>query len=110
MILPYRPDAHSVSDSLGSSWNGIAGKIELTATSPVWIDDAQVFPNVAKKSALIKVQIGNRTGRAGTVTLSVGNVSAPVAMDATGGKVELEVPLSQRSRNRGMNSLRLCNG
>src|SRR6476661_8570863 len=28
MVLPYRPDAHSVSDSLGASWNGIIGKIQ----------------------------------------------------------------------------------
>lgn len=27
MILPYRPDSHAVSDALGGSWNGIAGKI-----------------------------------------------------------------------------------
>ena len=27
MLLPYRPDAHSVSDSLAASWNGIVGKI-----------------------------------------------------------------------------------
>src|SRR5689334_23054509 len=36
MLMPYRPDAHSVSDSLGMSWNGIIGKIELQTTSPVW--------------------------------------------------------------------------
>ena len=106
MILPYRPDAHSVSDSLGGSWNGIVGRIELTATSPVWIDDAQVFPNVAKKSVLIKVQVGNMTGKAGRGTLSVGaparrspaerdegGKSAAVAWDEKGGKAELEVPL-----------------
>ena len=29
MILPYRPDAHSVSDSLDAAWNGIVGKIEF---------------------------------------------------------------------------------
>src|SRR5690242_1274111 len=28
MVLPYRPDAHSVSDSLGATWNGIIGKIQ----------------------------------------------------------------------------------
>ena len=59
MILPYRPDGHSVSDALGATWNGIVGTIALTATSPVWIDDAQVFPDVEKKSATIKVKIGN---------------------------------------------------
>ena len=49
MILVYRPDGHSVSDAEGSTWNGIVGRIELAATSPVWIDDAQVFPNVARQ-------------------------------------------------------------
>ena len=32
MLLPYRPDAHAVSDSLGSTWNGIVGAIELHST------------------------------------------------------------------------------
>jgi len=98
MILPYRPDAHSVSDSLGSTWNGITGRIELTATSPIWIDDAQVFPNLAKKSALIRVRIGNRTGRAGTVTLSAGGVSTRASLDDKGGKTELEVPLGREAQ------------
>ena len=62
LVMPYRPDAHSVSDSLGGSWNGIVGNIELTATTPVWLDDAQVFPDVARKSALIRVRIGNASG------------------------------------------------
>src|ERR1017187_6613422 len=37
---PYRYDAHSVSDAEGSTWNGIVGRIELAATSPVWIRDS----------------------------------------------------------------------
>jgi beta-galactosidase len=59
-------DSHSISDGLGAAWNGIVGKIELRATTPVWIDDVQVFPNVGKKSALVKVRIGNATGSAGS--------------------------------------------
>ena len=27
MLMNYRPDSHSVSDSLGMSWNGIVGKV-----------------------------------------------------------------------------------
>ena len=72
MILPYRPDAHSVSDSLDDAWNGIVGKIELRLTPPVWIDDVQVFPDVKNKSALVKVRIGNISGKAGSGTLSLG--------------------------------------
>lgn len=93
LILPYRPDAHSVSDSLGGSWNGIAGRIELRATSPVWIDCAQVFPDVSTKSVLIKVRVSNRTGKPGAGTVSAGEASAPVAWTADGGAVELKVPL-----------------
>lgn len=93
MLMPYRPDAHSVSDSLAGSWNGIVGRIELSATGAVWIDDARVFPDVSKKSALIKVRVGNATGRAGAGRLSAGGVSVPVEWDEKGGSKELEVPL-----------------
>jgi len=98
MILPYRPDGHSVSDALGSTWNGIAGHIELSATSPVWIDDAQVFPNVVKKSAFVKVQIGNLTGQSGSAKLTAGEASAPVTWTADGGKAQIEVPLGDSDK------------
>src|SRR4051812_13169342 len=61
MLMPYRPDAHSVSDSLGASWNGIVGKIQLEDTGRVWIDDVQVFPNLQRHSMLIRVKVGNTT-------------------------------------------------
>lgn len=96
MLMQYRPDAHSVSDSLAGSWNGIVGKIELTDTGRVWIDDAQVFPNLPQKSMLIKVRIGNVTGRsgAGTLTAIWPDIGiAPVTWDEHGGTTEVEVPL-----------------
>ncbi len=94
MLSPaYRPDGHAVSDGEGSTWNGIVGRIELSATSPVWIADAQVFPNLAAKSAEVRVSIGNATGKAGTGTLSVGGVSAPVKWDEKGGKAVIDVSM-----------------
>jgi beta-galactosidase len=93
MILPYRPDGHSVSDGEGGTWNGIVGRIELSATSPVWIEDAQVFPNVAAKTARVKVRIGNASGAAGSGMVEVGGESAPVSWSADGGDAEIEVPL-----------------
>ena len=65
-------DSHSISDSLGAAWNGIVGKIELRATPPVWIEDVQVFPNVTNQTALIKIKIGNSTGKAGSGTINLG--------------------------------------
>jgi beta-galactosidase len=94
MVLPYRLDAHSVSDSLGGSWNGIVGRIELTNTGRVWIDDAQVFPN--QKSLFIVVHVGNITGRAGAGTITAiwpDNMVVPVNWDEHGGTVAFEVPL-----------------
>ncbi|HJQ35086.1 MAG TPA: discoidin domain-containing protein [Pyrinomonadaceae bacterium] len=98
MILPYRPDAHSVSDSLGGSWNGIVGRIELQSTGAVWIEDAQVFPDVSKKAALIKVRVGNATGRAGRGTVSAGGASAMVEWDEKGGSTQLDVPLGREAK------------
>jgi beta-galactosidase/beta-glucuronidase len=78
-------DSHAISDALGSTWNGIVGRIELQATTPVWIHDAQVFPNVAKKSALIKVTLGNASGATGAGTISVGRNSTAIKWDEYGG-------------------------
>ena len=94
----HEVDSHSVTDSLGGTWNGIVGRIELRATTPVWIDDAQVFPNVAKRSALIKVTVANATGRPGAGTIAVCEVSVPVTWDAGGGRAGIEVPLAENAQ------------
>ena len=96
LLMPYRLDAHSVSDSLGASWNGIVGKIQLEDTGRVWIDDAQVFPNLAQHTMLIKVRIGNLTGHSGQATLTAiwpDIAAVPVSWDENGGRAEIEVPI-----------------
>jgi hypothetical protein len=98
MLLPYRPDAHSVSDSLAGSWNGIVGKIELNSTGAVWIEDARVYTDVRTKTAVIKVRVGNATGRAGRGALSAGGASAAVEWDERGGSAQLEVPLGRDAK------------
>ncbi|HEX7630823.1 MAG TPA: hypothetical protein VF388_01715 [Lacunisphaera sp.] len=92
-------DSHAVSDALGSTWNGIVGTIELRATTPVWIEDVQVFPNVATKSAKVKVTLGAARNHDGRGMLVVSSASGStlgfteVRWAATGGQAELEVPL-----------------
>jgi beta-galactosidase len=83
--------AHSVTDHTQGNWNGLIGRLELTATTPVWIDDAQVFPHLATKSATVKIRIGNLTGQAGTGTLRVGSEVTSVTWQAAGGAAEVEV-------------------
>ena len=99
MLMKYRPDAHSVSDSLGMSWNGIVGKLELRATSPVYIDDAQVYPNVEDKSALVRVRIGNAGGKRGSGTVVANGQRVPVSWTEQGGSAEFRVQYPKNASN-----------
>jgi hypothetical protein len=92
-IVDIGENSHAITDHTQGDWNGIVGKIELRATPPVWLDDVQVYPNVAQKSALVKVHIGNVTGKAGNGQLSIGKQIAPVAWEAQGGDASMEVAL-----------------
>jgi len=91
MLMNYRPDAHSVSDSLGMSWNGIVGKIELRATNNVWIDDAQVFTDFQAKTATLKIKIGNSTNKSGNGTVIANGKEFPVSWNQTGGNSEIKL-------------------
>lgn len=98
MLMNYRPDDHSVSDSLGMSWNGIVGKVELRATGAVWIDDAQAYPNVQDKSVLLKVKLGNASGQAGTGVLNVNGVAHKVSWSSKGGSADVTVAFPKNSQ------------
>ena len=105
MILPYRLDAHSISDSLDNAWNGVVGKIELRATLPVWLEDVQVFPNPTNNNVLFTARIGNATGHAGSGSLAVvdswpaqGAAQAPgvpIQWDTNGGLGKITFTLPQ---------------
>jgi hypothetical protein len=51
-------DSHSITDHTQGNWNGIVGKLELIAGAPVWLEDVQVYPDVAGKQAKVKLKIG----------------------------------------------------
>lgn len=65
-----------------TNWNGIIGKMEITAKDKIWIEDVKVFPNVAYTQAdagnrsgnsiKCKIKIGNKTGNpfSGTIILN----------------------------------------
>jgi hypothetical protein len=85
--------AHSVSDHTQGNWNGIVGRIELSTTSPVWIDDVQAFPQIAARSMRLVVRLASDTGKAGAGTLSVGARQWPIRWGSGGASAELEVLL-----------------
>ncbi len=69
--LPPVGAAHAVDERTQSNWNGIIGRLDLRATDPVWIEDAQVYPDAARKQVHVRVVMGNITGQPATVNLSV---------------------------------------
>lgn len=71
MIFPYRPDAHSVSDSAGNTWNGIVGKIELVPKSLVCFEDIAVYPDYKTKSVSLKINVNNRSGQRHTCSIHI---------------------------------------
>jgi hypothetical protein len=107
--------AHSVSDHTQGNWNGAIGRLELSATSPVWIEDVEVYPRLGggahgpasgvpdqaaagQPSALVKIAIGNASGASGQATLSIGRLTFPVSWDEKGGHFEKEIPLGAAAR------------
>ena len=81
MQLPYRPDAHSVSDSLDDAWNGIVGKIELRSTPPVWVDHVRIFPDLKDRKIIVQKTFNRVSGRDVTVKISYNIDSAFGAPD-----------------------------
>jgi hypothetical protein len=55
MVIDIGENSHSVSDHTQGNWNGVVGRIELRSTPPVWIEDVQVAPDAARKTARVRV-------------------------------------------------------
>jgi beta-galactosidase/beta-glucuronidase len=94
--LPPVGPAHAVDERTQTNWNGIVGRMELRATDPVWLEDVQVYPNAAKKEAVVRVTIGNITGRPASGQITVGCESYNVAEPARFKTHSIQVTVSER--------------
>lgn len=63
--------SHSVSDHTQGNWNGIIGRLELTATPRVWLDEVQVYPRATNRTVRVRARIGNQTGTPGRGKVSL---------------------------------------
>ena len=48
-------DSHSVTDQTQGNWNGIVGRMELQSTPLIYADDIQVYPDIHKKTATVRL-------------------------------------------------------
>jgi hypothetical protein len=60
VVIPIGINSHSITDHTQSNWNGIVGDISLKATSPVFIRDIRVYPDIHGKKAKIIVTLMNK--------------------------------------------------
>jgi hypothetical protein len=62
VIIPIGVNSHSISDHTQSNWNGITGDISLKATSPVFISDIRVYPDIQSSNVKVIVEVTNKPG------------------------------------------------
>jgi hypothetical protein len=94
--LPPVGPSHAVDERTQTNWNGIVGKMELAVKGPVWLDDVQVYPDVAKKQAVVRVVVGNITGKAASGRITAGCESYNVAKSLTFPSQSFEVKAAER--------------
>jgi Glycosyl hydrolases family 2, sugar binding domain len=64
-------DAHSISDNTQTNWNGIIGKMVLVHRSPVYISNVALFPNAAKKTIEVKLEINNTDSKENNCSINL---------------------------------------
>ena len=81
--------SHSISDHTQTNWNGMVGKLLLTAEPQLYIDNAKLFPDVKKKEIVAVIAYKNISGK---------SLNAQLKLLATSGNIEAEKlkPLSQK--------------
>jgi len=99
-------DAHSISDQTQSTWNGIIGCMEIRCSSPTFIEDVKIYPDVARRQARMKVQIidQNKESGSGLLTTVVSRngktvltKKTPASWSANGGEQEIVLELGDQA-------------
>jgi hypothetical protein len=109
---PVRGQAHHFDDGTQANWNGLLGAIELVTTPATWLDDVQVYPDVAARAFRVWVRFGQLQPTAIRAKLQLtadsfnhdgpGERPPPLAADLEVGPaaptVELVLPLGPNAR------------
>lgn len=64
-------NSHSVSDHTQTNWNGIVGKINLSAKNNIYFKQVTIFPDIQSKSIEIEAIIENSTADTSEVSMLV---------------------------------------
>ncbi len=94
LLLPYRPDAHGVSDALGANWNGMAGKIYIEVRSFVSLGDVKLYPDYDTREVLVKGVVNKYKTDECEIMISAGDVSKQLTLkeDVTAFEMTVKYP------------------
>lgn len=81
-------NAHSVSDHTQSNWNGIIGDIKLSAKPSRYIESVQIYPDIEKRQAKLKIRLA---GNAGKDNLTLSLQAETASGDPVGESVQVEI-------------------
>jgi hypothetical protein len=86
-------NAHSVSDHTQTNWNGIVGKIELRASSRIYISSLSVVPDLSTKSAKVRISLSNESGnsQSGFLSISAKSLRLPKTQAPVGKRVAFTI-------------------
>ncbi|MDR1722527.1 MAG: beta-galactosidase [Tannerella sp.] len=71
VIVPVGVNSHSISDHTQSNWNGIIGKIKLTAKPYINIESVGIYPDIHNKTVKADVRFSKRIWDEKDVTLTL---------------------------------------
>jgi hypothetical protein len=69
--ISHRDMAHAYTDGTQIIWNGVIGKLQLTAKDPLYIDQVQAYPDVTNRSVTISPTLQNNFNEAVNASLVV---------------------------------------
>jgi len=106
VVVDVGENSHSISDHTQGNWNGIVGRVELRAFAAVWIEDLQVFPNLAAGTFSVRGRVGSlgtpglssilfEVKRRSGETASLARGRIPVTWKADGGAFEWKPSAAQ---------------
>ncbi|RIK84341.1 MAG: hypothetical protein DCC67_05030 [Planctomycetota bacterium] len=99
LVVDIGVNSHSITDHTQGNWNGIVGRLELAAISPVWIEDLQVHPSAPAKRARVQVKLANALGKAtsGELKLTIEPRNGATALKLAPVVRQVEIPIDGAS-------------
>ncbi len=78
VIIPVGVNAHSVSDHTQSNWNGIVGNISLAAKPCIYIEDVQIYPDIANKKVIVNTQVIGKKNIEANLSLQIEKLNGDI--------------------------------